>query len=792
MTFNGGSNFITANNGECFLRLKLADGGTTMIGIPSKSITLWDLICKVAERKQFVAGDYTIIAEKNGKKTTPDLSCSLENYLDYSLQLSKLNDTNDPATKTGASRRRGSVMNAPSSKKMNFRMKKYNFPATIDEEQLKKRQMSSSGEMSLKYGKSKKSFSLFMFRRSSSNLMEARLSNGSLQDSENIEESINSNISNLSNLSNLSNNENHETFDVGSINSINSNESVQSHDISNKLKELTIPDFDSQKNDDTASINHTLRKTIVSAGAVVNGSSTLRRNTFRKHQRSQTDNLYLNGTHENNNIGLITIILLNDEKKEISFPLEISMEAILSTTCSRNDLNEEEVTFQSINGEKIQLDRLLGYYTVENNINSFKIVNGEKHYSTVCVSEEDQDVMILQYINNDDLQVMAGTIDKLIERATDDSEKDNSFLEIFLLTYRAYVKPLEFFQLLSNRFNCELPPNPTEDDITYFEDMKGLIQEKVVNVMEYWVDNHWHDFAVNLTLEEKLIDFINYLKPYDEYIETVTRIEEKIKIQKKKYEEMFDNIKKVEKRGKVMQSMLDQLDPFEVGQQLCLYDFKLMKNIHPIEYLNQIWGNKEDEESPCLDFFISRFNLESYWAATEVLKVKDLKKRIDILKRIINVTKACCDNNNFFSTFALLSGLSSNSIQRLKKTWDGLSSKTKAVYTEMEKLLDPSRNMRNYRNELKIKEPPIIPFLPIYLKDLTFINDGNQSKIENMINFDKLRMMSNRVHDITHLVNKSYSFKEDPIIQNYLAKPPKVDDEKELKQMSLECEKPDK
>jgi len=29
----------------------------------------------------------------------------------------------------------------------------------------------------------------------------------------------------------------------------------------------------------------------------------------------------------------------------------------------------------------------------------------------------------------------------------------------------------------------------------------------------------------------------------------------------------------------------------------------------------------------------------------------------------------------------------------------------------MEKLMDPSRNMRNYRMELESKEPPIIPFL---------------------------------------------------------------------------------
>jgi len=58
-----------------------------------------------------------------------------------------------------------------------------------------------------------------------------------------------------------------------------------------------------------------------------------------------------------------------------------------------------------------------------------------------------------------------------------------------------------------------------------------------------------------------------------------------------------------------------------------------------------------------------------------------------------------------------------------------------------------------------------------------------------MINFDKLRMMSSRVHDLISLTDKTYSFKENPIIQNYLAKPTKIVDDKTLKEMSQKCEK---
>lgn len=72
------------------------------------------------------------------------------------------------------------------------------------------------------------------------------------------------------------------------------------------------------------------------------------------------------------------------------------------------------------------------------------------------------------------------------------------------------------------------------------------------------------------------------------------------------------------------------------------------------------------------------------------------------------------------------------------------------------------------------------------------MNDGNESKIgaeREMINFDKLRMMGNRVKDISGLAGVEYSFESKPPIQNFLAKPPIEKSMAKLKEMSLDCEK---
>ena len=49
-------------------------------------------------------------------------------------------------------------------------------------------------------------------------------------------------------------------------------------------------------------------------------------------------------------------------------------------------------------------------------------------------------------------------------------------------------------------------------------------------------------------------------------------------------------------------------------------------------------------------------------------------------------------------------------------------------------------------------QPPKIPIYPMVCKDLTFIDLGNDTKIENLINFEKLRMLAKEVYNIKHKV----------------------------------------
>ena len=59
--------------------------------------------------------------------------------------------------------------------------------------------------------------------------------------------------------------------------------------------------------------------------------------------------------------------------------------------------------------------------------------------------------------------------------------------------------------------------------------------------------------------------------------------------------------------------------------------------------------------------------------------------------------------------------------------------------------MNPFHNMVKYRELQRLTKPPLIPFFPIIKKDLTFLYDGNDTIVNGLINFEKLRMLSHQI-----------------------------------------------
>lgn len=93
-------------------------------------------------------------------------------------------------------------------------------------------------------------------------------------------------------------------------------------------------------------------------------------------------------------------------------------------------------------------------------------------------------------------------------------------------------------------------------------------------------------------------------------------------------------------------------------------------------------------------------------------------------------------------------GLSHMACSRLSQTWDKLPSKFRKLFAEFEALIDPIRNHRAYRVFVGKLQPPVVPFMPLLLKDMTFAHEGNKTSLDGLVNFEKMHMMAQTMRTI--------------------------------------------
>ncbi|XP_041592102.1 rap guanine nucleotide exchange factor 3 isoform X1 [Vulpes lagopus] len=197
---------------------------------------------------------------------------------------------------------------------------------------------------------------------------------------------------------------------------------------------------------------------------------------------------------------------------------------------------------------------------------------------------------------------------------------------------------------------------------------------------------------------------------------------------------------------------LDLVSAKDLAGQLTDHDWNLFNSIHQVELIHYVLGPQHlrDVTTANLERFMRRFNELQYWVATELCLCPVPGLRAQLLRKFIKLAAHLKEQKNLNSFFAVMFGLSNSAISRLAHTWERLPHKVRKLYSALERLLDPSWNHRVYRLALTKLSPPIIPFMPLLLKDMTFIHEGNHTLVENLINFEKMRMMARAVRMLHH------------------------------------------
>uniref|UniRef100_A0A665WYL1 Rap guanine nucleotide exchange factor (GEF) 6 n=1 Tax=Echeneis naucrates TaxID=173247 RepID=A0A665WYL1_ECHNA len=203
------------------------------------------------------------------------------------------------------------------------------------------------------------------------------------------------------------------------------------------------------------------------------------------------------------------------------------------------------------------------------------------------------------------------------------------------------------------------------------------------------------------------------------------------------------------------QISLLQLSTMEVAAQLSMRDFELFRNVESTEYVDDLFKLDSSAGSGNLKQFEEVINQETFWVASEILKEPNALKRMKTIKHFIKIALHCRECKNFNSMFAIISGLNLAPVARLRSSWEKLPSKYEKLFGDLQDVFDPSRNMAKYRNILSSQsmQPPIIPLFPVVKKDLTFLHEGNDSSVDGLVNFEKLRMIAKEIRHVVRMTS---------------------------------------
>ncbi|KAF8134011.1 ras guanine nucleotide exchange factor domain-containing protein [Boletus edulis] len=381
------------------------------------------------------------------------------------------------------------------------------------------------------------------------------------------------------------------------------------------------------------------------------------------------------------------------------------------------------------------------------------------------------------YTKNDmvidvDGSVRAGTVPALVERLTSHETGDPTFIKTFLMTYKSFTTLDELFELLVRRF-CIQPPNnltPTESE-EWKKLKQHIIQMRVLNAFKAMVaDDDFlekEDMYILDRMKEFLLqDTVSKIAISKQLVILIDRAragEFKKTFTPNLVSPPTSIVPKANKRVKLL-----DVDPLELARQLTILESQLYQKIRPMECLSRSREQKTDYNDN-IARVIQTSNRIANWVADTVLVHEDSRKRATILKQFISVADRCRSLHNYSSMVAIVSGLNSPPIRRLKRSWEQVSSRHMSQLNACEMTIDSGKNFTNYRSTLAKVAPPCVPFIGVFLTTLTFIQDGSKDTLPgNLVNFRKRQKASEVIQDIQRWQTLPHHFHPLSAVQMYI------------------------
>ncbi|KAG1593042.1 hypothetical protein G6F47_000435 [Rhizopus delemar] len=357
-------------------------------------------------------------------------------------------------------------------------------------------------------------------------------------------------------------------------------------------------------------------------------------------------------------------------------------------------------------------------------MNMNKKIKRANNSKTVAIIENDATVLIFEWIH-DKYQIVAGKEEILFDNLLRD--QDDDYLDTYLMNHSSFISSTQLLNRLIQSFYT------------------SMHQSRILYIIQRWLLMHYYHFKRNQGLFEQLNSFLS-----KEYITINYNQQPKLYVQPNTY---------VSIDGRPILS----IDSKSIARYLTLVDHFLFNYIISNELMYYGEGSKCD----VIDLMTKRFNMLNYWVMNELCNIKSTKLKKASIEKFIEISKICFELNNFHTCMIITMSLASTS-NKLKKIWRSLSHKDMNTFKLFNKLLNIDSNMHYYRQQLHVtKKRPVIPFLPVVLKDMTFLKESPITHLD-MVNFSRCQSIKEYVEKHQKLIDKPYWFVHDLVHVPYV------------------------
>ncbi|KAJ0066657.1 hypothetical protein NL108_016768 [Boleophthalmus pectinirostris] len=392
--------------------------------------------------------------------------------------------------------------------------------------------------------------------------------------------------------------------------------------------------------------------------------------------------------------------------------------------------------------------------------------------------------------------VKAGTEEKLVLHLLHClSTGDATYVSIFLCTYRSFISTQRVLDILTDRL--EDPPGSSESSPT-----RQAFNRAVCSVFTSWLSEYPEDFEV---LDPSSLLRLAPLVPSPELrAKLLQRAEEQSERQLLPPAPKEAPPPPPPDPASFEPTHILGFPTALIGEQLTRIETELFVRLVPYHCLGSLWSqrDKKGREGQCWSVraTVRQFNRLTNAVLASCLWNTRLRshQRARLLHKWISVAEECRSRKNFSSLYAIVSALQSNPLHRLRRSWQHADRESLKKYEELAEIFSDKDNYSqsrellkeegtskfanldnrlNNKNASKSSAQGTVPYLGLFLTDLTMLDTAVKDRLDNgYINFDKKRREFEILAQIRLLQSscKNCTFRTEPAFVRWYHSVPKL------------------